>query len=53
MENEFDEKEIKVSIQETEERMTPEKELFKSQRKAALTWNIIFFNYFIESCFYS
>ena len=43
MENQLDEKEIKVSIEETEERMKQEKELLKSQRKSALTWNIIFF----------
>ena len=35
--------EIQKDIREAEEKIRKDKELFKSQRKAALTWNIIFF----------
>lgn len=43
MENKLNEEEVKKAIKEAEEKMKLDADIFKSQRKAALTWNIIFF----------
>lgn len=43
MENELSEDELKATIKEAEEKMNQENDFMKNQRKAALTWNIIFF----------
>lgn len=43
MEKKLDEKEIQEAINEANEKMKKEKEILNAERKAALTWNIIFF----------
>jgi hypothetical protein len=40
---EINKEEIKKAIAEAKEKMEKDKDLFGSERKAALTWNIIFF----------
>jgi hypothetical protein len=43
MDNKNDIEQIKLAQKEAVERMKKEVELYKAERKAALTWNIIFF----------
>lgn len=43
MEGESNKEELEKSISETKEKMKKELEYFNMERKAALTWNIIFF----------
>ena len=43
MEEESNKEELEKSISEAKEKMKKEQEHFNMERKAALTWNIIFF----------
>jgi len=43
MESNFNEDEVKKGIKESQKRMKLENDILLSERKAALTWNIIFF----------
>lgn len=43
MQDELNQEEIDKAIRETEEKVKRDKDIFSSERKAALTWNIIFF----------